>query len=80
MFITILTRYTENTSDISTTSTLASLSVVLQVLWGDTLPIVEIIPHHLKEYLHRYCHHFVLDFEFDLCLVEIVEVVEIFFV
>jgi hypothetical protein len=67
---------TENTSTISTTSTLIDLSMNLRSLGGDNSPVVEIILPLLMEYLQRFCP----DFEPDLCSLEMMEVVEIFFV
>jgi hypothetical protein len=55
-------------------STLADLSVNLTSYFGGIYIMVEIIPPVLTEYLR----HFYDEFEFNSCLVEMVEVSEIF--
>jgi hypothetical protein len=59
--------------NISTTSTLAS-EREFAVLWRRYL----CASRDNNSALYRYLHNFCLDFELDLCLVEMVELVEVF--
>ena len=74
LFIALCQIQSENISDISDTSTLVSLSVNLRSFGRDAYRPVEIEPPPSEGYLHNFC----FDFEFNSCLVEMVEVAEIF--
>ena len=56
-------------------SALGGLSVNLNSAGGGTCVVLEILPPLLMEHLHHLCS----DLEFNSCLVEMVEVLEVLF-